>query len=98
MLKAIHAAEVDVAVLGKAPQVVAELKDQRMMQATEIVKLGVYETLAYYAFTGEFWRLSAPNNPLEHAADSLEAISEPRNAAVQTFMYFTSQNRRPGTF
>lgn len=49
MLKAIHAAEDIAAAREKAAQVVAKLKDQRMMKAAEIVEIGVHETLAYYA-------------------------------------------------
>ena len=65
MLKAIHAAEDIAAAREKAQQVVAKLKDQRMMKAADIVEMGVHETLAYYAFPEEHWRRIRTNNPLE---------------------------------
>ncbi len=65
MLQAIHAVEDIAAAREKAAQVVAKLKDQRMMKAAEIVEAGVHETLAYYAFPEEHWRRIRTNNPLE---------------------------------
>ncbi len=53
MLKAIHAAEDVHAAREKARQVVAKLRDQRLMKAAELIETSVHETLTYYSFPEE---------------------------------------------
>ena len=65
MLKAIHASECREAAQRKAAEVIAKLKEMRMLRAAEIAERGAEETLAYYAFPEEHWRRIRTNNPLE---------------------------------
>lgn len=65
MLKAIHAGEDLAAARGKAQQVIAKLRDQRLTRAAELVESSIEETFGYYAFPEEHWRRIRTNNPLE---------------------------------
>jgi transposase-like protein len=48
-----------------APQVIAKLRDRRLMKAAELIGTSVHETLTYYSFSEEYWRRIRTNNPLE---------------------------------
>jgi putative transposase len=65
MLKAIHAQEDRPAAVEKAAAVVEKLEGMKLSKAAGIVREGVAQTLAYYAFPGEHWRCIRTNNPLE---------------------------------
>ena len=65
MLKAIHAQEDRQAAAEKAQEVVEKLEGMKLSKAASIVREGVGETLAYYAFPQEHWRCIRTNNPLE---------------------------------
>jgi len=64
MLKAIHAGESRDATKKKAREVIARLREMRLVKAAELVDQAVDETLAYYAFPEEHWRRNRTNNPL----------------------------------
>ena len=65
LLKAIHAQEDRPAALQKAEQVIAKLEGMRLGKASELVRLGVVETLSYMSFPREHWTRIRTNNPLE---------------------------------
>jgi transposase-like protein len=65
MLKAIHASEDKQAAREKDEAVVKKLKSQKLVQAAQIVREGITDTLAYYDFPDEHWRRIRTNNPLE---------------------------------
>lgn len=66
MLKAIHASEYKQAARGKADAVIKKLTSQKLVQAAQIVREGIADTIAYYDFpdarcggSGPITRLSA---------------------------------------
>ena len=63
--KAIHAQEDRAAAMEKASAVAAKLEGMKLKKAAGIVRAGVLETMAYYAFPREHWRSLRTNNPLE---------------------------------
>jgi putative transposase len=65
MLKAIHASEDSQAAREKAEAVVKKLTSQKLVQAAQIVREGIADTLAYYDFPAAHWRRIRTNNPLE---------------------------------
>jgi putative transposase len=65
MLKAIHASEDRQAAREKAEAVVKKLKSLKLVQAAQIVRDGIADTLTYYDFPAEHWRRIRTNNPLE---------------------------------
>ena len=65
MLKAIHAQEGAKAALEKAYAVAQKLRDMKLAKAAAIVQEGAQETLGFYAFPREHWRLLRTNNPME---------------------------------
>jgi transposase-like protein len=65
MLKAIHAQEDRKEALRKAALVIKKLQTMKLGRAAEILKEGIAETAAYYAFPREYWRRIRTNNPLE---------------------------------
>ena len=42
-----------------------KLKDMKLSKASQIVQEGAQETLGFYAFPREHWRLLRTNNPME---------------------------------
>jgi putative transposase len=65
MLKAIHAQEDRKAAEEKIELVTEKLISMRLKNAAEIVRKGAPETLSYFAFPREHWRLLRTNNMLE---------------------------------
>lgn len=65
MLKAIHAQEHRIAARAKADEVIATLRQHKLIRAAELVAASIEETFAYYAFPEEHWRRLRTNNPLE---------------------------------
>jgi putative transposase len=65
MLKAIQAQEDRSAAERKAAEVVAKLKEMRLVQAAATIAEGIGETLTYMRFPREHWRMIRTNNPLE---------------------------------
>jgi transposase-like protein len=65
MLKAIHAQESREEAAKKGAAVAEKLEGMRLKKAAELVREGVAETFAYYAFPPEHWRKLRTNNPLE---------------------------------
>ncbi len=65
MLKAIHAQETRETAIEKSRAVVAELRNQRMTKAADLIEKSVGETFAYYAFPDSHWIKLRTNNPLE---------------------------------
>lgn len=65
MLKAIHAQEAAMEALEKAYAVAQKLKEMKLAKAAEMVQEGAQETLSFYAFPREHWRLLRTNNPME---------------------------------
>lgn len=65
MLKAIHAQESAAAAREKAGQVVAKLREMKLLKAAEIVSEGFEETLRFYPFPREHHIHLRTNNPLE---------------------------------
>jgi transposase-like protein len=65
MLKAIHASEDKQAAREKAEAVIKKLRSQKLVQASQIVKEGIEETITYYDFPDAHWRRIRTNNPLE---------------------------------
>ncbi|WP_090880267.1 IS256 family transposase [Bauldia litoralis] len=65
MPKAIYAQENRDTAAGKAEAVAAELRQQRMVKAANLVEQHVGETLTYYAFPDSHWIKLRTNNPLE---------------------------------
>lgn len=65
MLKAIHAQEDRAAAEKKAADVVAKLRDTKLVKAAKTIEDGVAETLSYMAFPREHWTRIRTNNPLE---------------------------------
>jgi len=61
MLKAIHAQEDKKAALEKIDAVSRKLKSMKLSKASEMVKEGCGETLSYYNFPREHWRLISDN-------------------------------------
>ena len=65
MLKAIHAQESRAEALNKAKMVAQRLEEMKLKKAAQVLREGIDETLAYYAFPAEHWRRIQTNNPLE---------------------------------
>jgi transposase-like protein len=65
MLKAIHAQEGAKEALEKAYAVAQKLRDMKLAKAAQIVQEGAQETLGFYSFPREHWRLLRTNNPME---------------------------------
>jgi transposase-like protein len=65
MLKAIHAQEDRPEALRKSQNVAKKLEGMKLRKAAQLVREGMPETLAYYAFPREHWRRIRTNNPLE---------------------------------
>lgn len=65
MLKAIHAQESKKEARKKALTVIQDLKDMKLSKASEILSLGIEETLSYMDFPLEHWTRIRTNNPLE---------------------------------
>jgi putative transposase len=65
MLKAIHAQEDKSAAESKIALVVEKLEGMKLKNAAQVVRRGASETLAYFAFPREHWRLLRTNNMLE---------------------------------
>ena len=65
MLKAIHAQEDLKTAQAKAKDVIAKLIEMKLRDAAEIVRKGIADTFAYYAFPSTHWRQIRTNNPLE---------------------------------
>ena len=65
MLKAIHAQEDRQEALRKSQNVAKKLEGMKLRKAAQLVREGMPETLAYYAFPREHWRRIRTNNPLE---------------------------------
>ena len=65
MLKAIHAQEDRKAAEEKAELVIKKLEAMRLKNAAGIVRTGASETLSYFSFPREHWRLLRTNNMLE---------------------------------
>ena len=65
MLKAIHAQESREEALNKATMVAQRLEEMKLKKAAQVIRDGIEETLAYYAFPAEHWRRIRTNNPLE---------------------------------
>ena len=65
MLKAIHAQESREEAVNKAKMVAQRLEEMKLKNAAQIIRDGIDETLAYYAFPPEHWRRIRTNNPLE---------------------------------
>ena len=65
MLKAIHAQEDRQEALRKSQNVATKLEGMKLRKAAQLVREGMPETLAYYAFPREHWRRIRTNNPLE---------------------------------
>lgn len=65
MLKAIHAQEDLKTAQAKAKDVIAKLIEMKLREAADVVRKGVADTFAYYAFPPTHWRQIRTNNPLE---------------------------------
>jgi len=65
MLKAIHAQESREAAVGKASNVVDQLRQLRLGKAAELVEAKIGETLTYYAYPPTHWIKLRTNNPME---------------------------------
>jgi len=65
MLKAIHTQESFEASMRKAEEVMAELKDMRLVAAAKTIEEGVSETLTYTAFPMQHWVRIRTNNAIE---------------------------------
>lgn len=65
MLKAIHAQESFAAAMRKAEEVMAELRDMRLVAAAKTIEEGVSETLTYTAFPMQHWVRIRTNNAIE---------------------------------
>lgn len=65
MLKAIHAQEDIKSAQAKAKDVVAKLLEMKLKGAAQIVRTGIADTLACYAFPTTHWRQIRTNNPLQ---------------------------------
>lgn len=65
MLKAIHASEDKQAAREKAGAVIKKLTSQKLVQAAQVVRQGIDDTLSYYDFPDAHWRRIRTNNPLE---------------------------------
>ena len=65
MLKAIHASEDKQAAREKAEVVIEKLLSQKLVQAAQVVREGIADTLTYYDFPDAHWRRIRTNNPLE---------------------------------
>jgi putative transposase len=65
MLKAIHAQEDREEAQKKAEAVAKKLEVMKLTKAAGLVRAGAEETLCYYAFPREHWRLLRTNYPLE---------------------------------
>jgi transposase-like protein len=65
MLKAIHAQEDLKTAQAKAKDVITKLTEMKVREPAEIVRKGVADTFAYYAFPATHWRQIRTNNPLE---------------------------------
>lgn len=65
MLKAIHAQENGKEASRKAKSIVAKLRAMKLKKASELVSVGIEETLVYYRYPMEHWRRIRTNNPME---------------------------------
>lgn len=65
MLKAIHAQEDKEAAKAKAALIVQKLKALKLEKAANLVAEGIDETLSYYDFPSEHYRMIRTNNPME---------------------------------
>jgi transposase-like protein len=65
MLKAIHAQEDLKSAQAKAKDVIGKLLEMKLRDAAQVLRAGVQDTLAYYAFPATHWRQIRTNNPLE---------------------------------
>lgn len=65
LLKAIHAQEDRAAALAKISAVSEKLEAMKLPKAAGLIRNGAPETLSYYSFPREHWRLLKTNNMLE---------------------------------
>jgi len=77
MLKAIHAQEDRAAARQKAEQVITKLREMKLADAAELLRVGIEETFYYYVFPREHWRCLRTNNPWSASCAKCDEEREP---------------------